>query len=115
MWRLSEAKVADRETLRIAPSLELAVTWRREIRAGVERIWETGGAAERDPALPMAHGYRFDMRTGESDDAYGYRLAPAPRVAVDPMTGEASLVPCGRPRSGSSTVNKPSRGRKAQI
>jgi len=39
------------------------------------------------------HGYRFDMRTGESVDGCSYRLAPAPRVAVDPATGEASLVP----------------------
>jgi nitrite reductase/ring-hydroxylating ferredoxin subunit len=61
------------------------------------------------------HGYRFDMRTGESADGRGYRLAPAPRVAVDPVTGEASLVPCGWPIFGSSTVNKPSSGRKAQI
>jgi nitrite reductase/ring-hydroxylating ferredoxin subunit len=61
------------------------------------------------------HGYRFDMRTGESAEGRGYRLAPAPRVAVDPVTGEASLVPCGRPIFGSSTVNKPSSGRKAQI
>jgi nitrite reductase/ring-hydroxylating ferredoxin subunit len=61
------------------------------------------------------HGYRFDMRTGESADGRGYRLAPAPRVAVDPVTGEASLVPCGRPIFGNSTVNKPSSGRKAQI
>jgi nitrite reductase/ring-hydroxylating ferredoxin subunit len=61
------------------------------------------------------HGYRFDMRTGESADGRGYRLAPAPRVAVDPVTGETSLVPCGRPILGNSTVNKPSSGRKEQI
>jgi len=61
------------------------------------------------------HGYRFDMRTGESADGRGYRLAPAPRVAADPVTGEASLVPCGRPILGNSTVNSPSSGRKAQI
>lgn len=61
------------------------------------------------------HGYCFDMRTGESADGRGYRLAPAPRVAVDPVTGEASLVPCGRPILGNSTVNSPSSGRKAQI
>ena len=52
---------------------------------------------------------------GESADGRGYRLAPAPRVAVDPVHGEASLVPCGRPILGNSTVNKPSSGRKAQI
>ncbi len=61
------------------------------------------------------HGYRFDMRTGESADGRGYRLAPAPCVAVDPVTGEATLVPCGRPILGNSTVNRPSSGRKAQI
>jgi len=60
------------------------------------------------------HGYRFDMRTGESADGRAYRLAAAPRVAVDPVTGEASLVRCSRPRSGKKTVNKPSSGRKAQ-
>jgi nitrite reductase/ring-hydroxylating ferredoxin subunit len=60
------------------------------------------------------HGYRFDMRTGESADGRGYRLAAAPRVAVDPVTGEASLVRCSRPRSGKKTVSKPSSGRKAQ-
>lgn len=61
------------------------------------------------------HGYRFDMRTGESADGRGYRLAAAPRVAVDPITGEAALVPCGRPIFGNSTVKSPSSGRKAQI
>jgi nitrite reductase/ring-hydroxylating ferredoxin subunit len=61
------------------------------------------------------HGYRFDMRTGESVDGRGYRLAAAPRVAVDPVTGEASLVRCSRPRSGNSTVSRPKSGRKAQI
>jgi hypothetical protein len=57
----------------------------------------------------------FDMRTGESADGRGYRLAPAPRVAAGPVTGEASLVPFGRPILGNSTVNRPSSGRKAQI
>jgi nitrite reductase/ring-hydroxylating ferredoxin subunit len=37
------------------------------------------------------HGYRFDLRTGASADGRGCRLAPAPRVVVDPVTGEASL------------------------
>jgi nitrite reductase/ring-hydroxylating ferredoxin subunit len=60
------------------------------------------------------HGYRFDMWTGESVDGRGYRLAAAPCVAVDPVTGEASLIRRSRPRSGKSTVNKPSSGRKAQ-
>jgi nitrite reductase/ring-hydroxylating ferredoxin subunit len=37
------------------------------------------------------HGYRFDLRTGASADGRGCRLAPAPRVVVDPATGEVSL------------------------
>ena len=37
------------------------------------------------------HGYRFDLRTGMSVDGRGCRLAPAPRVFVDPATGEVSL------------------------
>jgi len=41
-------------------------------------------------ALPW-HGYRFDLRTGVSVDGRGCRLAPAPRVFVDPVTGEVSL------------------------
>ena len=63
------------------------------------------------------HGYRFDMRTGDSVDGRGYRLAPAPLVTVDPVTGEVSLFPTGepdRPRSGNSTVKSPISGRKAQ-
>jgi nitrite reductase/ring-hydroxylating ferredoxin subunit len=42
------------------------------------------------------HGYLFDIRTGESADGRGYRLAPAPQVAVDPETDEVSLIPCMR-------------------
>jgi nitrite reductase/ring-hydroxylating ferredoxin subunit len=37
------------------------------------------------------HGYRFDLRTGASADGRGCRLAPAPSVVVDPVTGEVSL------------------------
>jgi nitrite reductase/ring-hydroxylating ferredoxin subunit len=37
------------------------------------------------------HGYRFDLRTGASADGRGCRLAPAPSVVVDPVTGELSL------------------------
>jgi nitrite reductase/ring-hydroxylating ferredoxin subunit len=37
------------------------------------------------------HGYRFDLRTGASADGRGCRLAPAPRVVVDPATGEVTL------------------------
>jgi nitrite reductase/ring-hydroxylating ferredoxin subunit len=41
------------------------------------------------------HGHRFDLRTGASADGRGFRLAPAPRVAVDPQTGEVTLEPAG--------------------
>ena len=81
-----------------------------------------GPLAEAEPENGVlrcpSHGYRFDMRTGESAEGRGYRLAPAPLVAVDPVTGEVSLLPPGgndRPRSGNSTVNSPISGRKAQI
>jgi nitrite reductase/ring-hydroxylating ferredoxin subunit len=38
------------------------------------------------------HGYRFDLRTGESRDGRRLRLPPAPRVVVD-AAGAVSLVP----------------------
>src|SRR5438105_1118485 len=37
------------------------------------------------------HGFRFDLRTGATADGRGCRLAAAPRVIVDPVTGEVSL------------------------
>ena len=40
------------------------------------------------------HGYLFDVRTGNSADGRGYRLAPAPRIVVEPVTGEVTLIPC---------------------
>ena len=40
------------------------------------------------------HGYLFDVRTGASADGRGYRLAPAPRIVVEPVTGEVTLIPC---------------------
>ena len=47
----------DRERLRVAPSLELAVTWRREVRAGIERIWENVFDWEH---LPVLHEMYFN-------------------------------------------------------
>ena len=38
------------------------------------------------------HGYVFDLRSGRSADGHGLRLAPAPRLEVDPA-GEVRLVP----------------------
>ncbi len=38
------------------------------------------------------HGYLFDMRTGKSADGRGYRLAPAPQIVIDPMSGDVTLT-----------------------
>jgi nitrite reductase/ring-hydroxylating ferredoxin subunit len=37
------------------------------------------------------HGYRFDLRTGRSADGRRLRLAPAPRVVIDPESSEVTL------------------------
>jgi nitrite reductase/ring-hydroxylating ferredoxin subunit len=37
------------------------------------------------------HGYRFDVRTGRSVDGRRLRLAPAPRVVIDPESSEVEL------------------------
>jgi len=39
------------------------------------------------------HGYEFDLRTGRSSDGRGLRLAPAPRLEIDPTTTEVRLTP----------------------
>jgi nitrite reductase/ring-hydroxylating ferredoxin subunit len=38
------------------------------------------------------HGYRFDLRSGCSSDGRGLRLAPAPRVRVDPESSEVWIA-----------------------
>jgi len=56
-----------------------------------------GGAASGKGMLRCPwHGYLFDIRTGESADGRGYRLAQSPRVVVDPATDEVSLIACAR-------------------
>jgi nitrite reductase/ring-hydroxylating ferredoxin subunit len=37
------------------------------------------------------HGYRFDLRTGLSADGRRLRLAPAPRVVIEPESSEVTL------------------------
>jgi nitrite reductase/ring-hydroxylating ferredoxin subunit len=60
------------------------------------------------------HGYLFDVRTGMSTDGRDYRLAPAPLVVVDPLTGEVTLNagPACRlaPRGEHATVSPRSPG-----
>jgi len=38
------------------------------------------------------HGYRFDLRSGRSSDGRGLRLAPAPRIRVDPESSEVWIA-----------------------
>jgi len=38
------------------------------------------------------HGYRFDVRTGRSADGRSLRLAPAPRVVIDPESSEVEIT-----------------------
>jgi nitrite reductase/ring-hydroxylating ferredoxin subunit len=38
------------------------------------------------------HGYLFDLRTGESADGRGYRLASAPQIVIDPVSGNVTLA-----------------------
>ena len=38
------------------------------------------------------HGYRFDVQTGRNADGRPLRLAPAPRVEIDPQTREVRLT-----------------------
>ncbi len=58
------------------------------------------------------HGYRFDVRTGESADGHKLRLAAAPRLAVDPETGRvrlesASSKPGGGPEAAYAQARFP--------
>ncbi len=62
----------DRQTLRVAPSLELAVTWRRKIRAGIERIWENVFDWEH---LPVLHEMYFDAVELIEIGYWGWRVA----------------------------------------
>jgi nitrite reductase/ring-hydroxylating ferredoxin subunit len=39
------------------------------------------------------HGYRYDVVSGRSRDGRRLRLPPAPRVVVDPSTGDVLLTP----------------------
>jgi len=44
-----------RESLRVAPALALTVTYNREIRAGIKRIWENVFDWEHLPILHETH------------------------------------------------------------
>jgi nitrite reductase/ring-hydroxylating ferredoxin subunit len=49
------------------------------------------------------HGYRFDLRSGRSADGRRLRLAPAPRVWIDPVSSEVELR-FGEPQGGAPGI-----------
>src|SRR5215471_21738501 len=62
----------DRGTLGVAPSLELAATYRRSVRAGIERIWENVFDWEH---LPVLHEIYFDAVELIVIGHWGWRVA----------------------------------------
>src|SRR5437667_11997945 len=62
----------DRATLQVDPSLELAVTYTREIRAGIERIWENVFDWEH---LPVLHEMYFNAVGLIEIGGAGWRVA----------------------------------------
>ena len=75
----------DREALQVTRSLELAVTYTREVRAGVERIWENVFDWEH---LPVLHETYFNavelIETGD----WGWRVA----LTKNPGTEDRRMV-----------------------
>jgi nitrite reductase/ring-hydroxylating ferredoxin subunit len=62
----------DRETLKVAPCLELAVTYKREVRVGIERIWENIFDWEH---LPVLHEIYFNAVELIDMGCWGWRVA----------------------------------------
>jgi hypothetical protein len=75
----------DRERLRVAPFLELAVTSRREVRAGIERIWENVFDWEH---LPVLHEMYFNAAALIEIGDWGWRVA----LTKNPGTPDRSMV-----------------------
>jgi len=69
---MTKAMDVDRETLRVAPSLELAVTYRREVDAGIERIWENVFDWEH---LPVLHEMYFNAVELLDIGCWGWQVA----------------------------------------
>jgi len=61
----------DREALQIPASLELAVTYHREVRAGIGRIWENVFDWEH---LPVLHGIYFNHVGLIESGSWGWRV-----------------------------------------
>ena len=75
----------DRETLRVARSLELAVTCRREVRAAIERIWENVFDWEH---LPVLHEMYFNAVALIEIGDWGWRVA----LTKNPDTPDRRMV-----------------------
>src|SRR5437763_2732554 len=75
----------DREALQVTRSLELAVTYTREVRAGIERIWENVFDWEH---LPVLHETYFDRVELIDLGAWGWRVA----LTKQPGTRDRRLV-----------------------
>src|SRR5262249_41751992 len=61
----------DRQTLRVAPVLELAATYNREVRAGIDRIWENVFDWEH---LPVLHDLYFNDVKLVAIGSWGWRV-----------------------------------------
>jgi len=61
----------DRKALRVAPELELAATYHREVRAGIDRIWENLFDWEH---LPVLHGIYFNHVELIEIGSWGWRV-----------------------------------------
>ena len=118
----------DPADLGISDALALAATYTREVGVGVDRIWENVLDWEHLPAL---HEIFFDHVRLVETGSLGWRvelsktpgsagrwmllelwidLAPAPLVAVDPVTGEVTLNPgpaCRFAPSGERATTSP--------
>jgi nitrite reductase/ring-hydroxylating ferredoxin subunit len=84
----------DRATLGVAASLELATTYRRTIRAGIERIWENVFDWEH---LPVLHETYFDAVELIESGSWGWRAAltkrpgtPDRRMVLELQTDRAN-------------------------
>ena len=80
----------DREALRVAPSLALAVTYNRKVRVGIERIWENVFDWEH---LPVLHETYFNAVELLDIGDWGWRVAltkrpGSPLPNPPPLAGE---------------------------
>jgi nitrite reductase/ring-hydroxylating ferredoxin subunit len=73
------------EALQAAPSLELALTYNREVRAGIERIWENVFDWEH---LPVLHGSYFSHVELLEIGSWGWRV----ELTKQPGTADRRMI-----------------------